>query len=179
MLGPLRDGLLLLLAENPAAFSTRFRKVAELLQQRAATLPFDAEWYAAAYPDAVATVEAGLFTDLRQHFREQGVLCGRIGAPMPVDAPWYEQAHPAAAAEIAEGRFEDAHAHFRGKGFFEGCAASRRHQVEAAWYRARHPQAQLEVELGYYRSLQEHYNRIGHGLGFVALPQAAGASCAG
>jgi hypothetical protein len=162
------DGVLLMLAENPGAFPTRFNRVAEVLQRRADALSFDARWYAAAYPDAVAAVEAGVFTDLREHFREQGVLCGRIGTPMRVEEAWYLDAYPEAAAAIASNKFADASEHFRQKGFFEGCAASPRHLVDEAWYRTRYPLVENEIELGYYSSLQDHYNRIGYGLGLRA-----------
>lgn len=168
------DGVLLMLAENPGAFPARFGRVAEVLQRRADRLAFDAEWYAAAYPDAVVAVEAGLFADLRQHFREQGVLCGRIGAPMRVEEAWYLGTYPEAAAAVAVAGFPCAQAHFRFRGFFEGLAASPRHRVDEGWYGESYPQSRLEVELGYYRSLQDHYNRIGYGLGFRAAPSGGG-----
>ena len=91
-----------------------------LLQHLVSTLPFDATFYRANYPDIDASARADQMPDLHRHFIENGFFEGRLGAPPEVDEPFYLRTYPDVADAIARGDVRSASEHYIHSGAAEG-----------------------------------------------------------
>jgi hypothetical protein len=93
-----------------------------LLRAAFAGPAFDADWYAATYPDVAIAIAAGIVPDALTHFVRFGYFEGRRPRAFDVDPTWYESAYEDVASAIRSGAVSDARAHFNVNGYFEARA---------------------------------------------------------
>jgi hypothetical protein len=83
---------------------------------------FDADWYAATYPDVATAIAEGIVPDAVTHFVRFGYFEGRRPRAFDVDPRWYEDAYEDVAGAIRSGAVSDARSHFNANGYFEARA---------------------------------------------------------
>ncbi len=98
--------------------------LASLLREVARHQPFDADFYAEAYPDIEAARLAGQLSDLHEHFIETGFLEGRLPSEPPFDAVWYAQYYPDVSSVIPAHDAAALRNHFLSSGLREGRAGT-------------------------------------------------------
>lgn len=92
----------------------------ELFTIAVSTLPFDQEFYLAAYPDIKEAFASGQVSDLWSHFIEEGYFEGKLGSKPEVDEDFYKETYPDVAIAIADGSFGSAIDHYVRAGAYEG-----------------------------------------------------------
>jgi hypothetical protein len=91
-----------------------------LLQALVATMPFDAAFYRATYPDIAEAADSGQIPDLRQHFVDSGYFEGRFGVPPPVDEAFYTTQYRDIGEAVLRGDVASGAEHYLRSGAAEG-----------------------------------------------------------
>jgi hypothetical protein len=97
--------------------------LAFLLQEFARQQPFDAGFYAQAYPDVGGLIAAGLFSDFQDHFIRAGYQEGRLPHRLAFERDAYADRHPDLAPLRGHDDGVALTAHFLQHGRFEGRSA--------------------------------------------------------
>ncbi len=105
-------------SRSKVAIDTRLLRA--LLQELAASLPFDPAFYLAQNDDIRAAHAAGQIPDLHRHFIEAGYLEGRFGAPANVDEVFYAKTYKDIGAAIKRGDIASGSDHYVRSGAAEG-----------------------------------------------------------
>lgn len=91
-----------------------------ILTVASSALPFDTEFYLAAYPDIREAYDAGRVVDVKAHFIEEGYFEGRLGTMPDIDEKFYKEMYPDVADAIASGQISSALDHYLRTGAAEG-----------------------------------------------------------
>lgn len=121
-------------------------------------IPFDEEWYRAAYPDAAAEIATGQFRDAYDHYLRKGVGL-RFNPCDEFDEEFYRALYPDVAEEIAAGKFVSGYQHFMFNGRLEGRDTCRYLRHDS--YLAAFPQFARALKDGTCLSIIDHYVRNG------------------